>query len=74
MDALEDILIGLFELRREQLHDGLTPQDVALWDSLNNLRLITAVEERFGVRFSMAEIESIDSLGRLRALLAEHGA
>jgi acyl carrier protein len=31
------------------------------WDSLAHLTLVTAVEEEFGVRFTMDEIESIET-------------
>lgn len=37
------------------------------WDSLNHLRLITAVEEAFGVKLTMAQIQSITTAGELEA-------
>ncbi len=40
-----------------------------VWDSLNHLRLIMAVEEEFGVRFDSDEIVQIDSLSRFQTLL-----
>ena len=55
-----------------QIADTLTAEEVELWDSLNHLKLVTAVEEAFGVQLSMEEIEAIDSVGRLRATLAQH--
>lgn len=47
------------------------PQTTASWDSLAHLSIITAVEERFGVRFSMTEIRNIDTFGSLAKALAE---
>lgn len=35
------------------------------WDSLNHLRLITAVEETFGVKLTMAQIQGITTAGEL---------
>ena len=52
-----------------QILAQLTPDDVALWDSLNHLRLITAVETEFGVKFSMNDIQSIDSISKLDELI-----
>ncbi|HLT89987.1 MAG TPA: acyl carrier protein [Woeseiaceae bacterium] len=37
------------------------------WDSLNHLRLITAVEEAFGVKLTMAEIQAITRAAELEA-------
>jgi acyl carrier protein len=44
------------------------------WDSFNHLRLMTAVEEEFGIQFSMDEIEGIETAGQLEALLETHQA
>ncbi len=70
-DRLNEIVADIFEIDLQDLKDDLTSDDIELWDSLNHLRLITAVEEGLGVRFSMGEIESIDSIGALRRLVAE---
>ncbi|HYH23127.1 MAG TPA: acyl carrier protein [Azospirillum sp.] len=69
-DPLHEIVADLLDLNVEAVTDDLTPEDAPLWDSLTNLKLVTAVEARFGVRFSMDEILSIRSVGTLRALVA----
>lgn len=68
---LAELVAELFDLDPGIVKDELTPEDVELWDSLNHLRLVTAVEQEFGVRFSTAEIESITSFGALRALIEQ---
>ncbi len=40
------------------------------WDSLNHLAVIAAVERRFGVELSLAELRDADSVPALAALLA----
>ena len=35
------------------------------WDSLNHLRIITAVEQAFAVTLSMREIEAVTDVGQL---------
>ncbi len=42
-------------------------ETVAGWDSLGHLRLITAVEEAFGVRFQMERIPQLVSPSLLRS-------
>jgi len=47
-------------------------EDIDEWDSLNHLRIITAVEQQYRVSLSMDEIESIDSIQRLKELILLH--
>jgi len=68
-EQLQQLLCDLLDLEPGDVHPGLARDEVDGWDSLNHLRLITAVEETFAVKFSMDEIESVDGIGRLRDLL-----
>ena len=70
-DKLTEIVAELFELEPAAVNDALTPEDVELWDSMNHLRLISAVEEEFQIKLSMKEIESIRSLATLKALIEQ---
>ena len=69
-DRLVEILNDVFDLEPEEISDDLTPDDVPLWDSLNHLKLITAVEQAFGIQFSMDVVQGIDSIGKLQAAIA----
>jgi acyl carrier protein len=65
-EVMADILeVQAGELSRETVRDGHPT-----WDSFNHLRLMTAIEEEFGVQFSMDEIESIETAGQLDDLLS----
>ena len=66
---LAEIAAEIFFLDEDEVKPELTPDDVALWDSLNHLRLITAVETEFGIKFSMNDIQSIDSISKLDELV-----
>lgn len=68
---LVEIVAELFDLDTAAVGAALTPEDVELWDSMNHLRLVSAVEEEFQVKLSMQEIESIRSLGTLQALIEQ---
>jgi len=71
-DKLNEIFADMFDLDLSEVGDDLTPQDVELWDSLNHLKLVTAIEETFRITFSMEEVNAIDSLRKLRVLVKEH--
>lgn len=70
-EKLAELVAELFDLDPDAVRDELTPEDVELWDSLNHLRLVTAVEHEFGIKLSTADIESITSLGVLRNLIEQ---
>jgi len=60
------VLAVILEVPREAISDGFSPDDCETWDSVRHLRLVLAIEERFGVTFDEAEIEHLTSL---RAIL-----
>ena len=69
-DRLVEILNDVYDLEPEEISDAMTPDDVSLWDSLNHLKLITAVEQTFDIQFSMDTVQGIDSIGKLQAPIA----
>jgi acyl carrier protein len=67
-----EIYSKLTDLFRELFADDsivLTPQttadDIEGWDSFNHISVIVAVETRFGVKMSTAEIENLANVGAL---------
>lgn len=41
------------------------PEDVNGWDSLGHLRLVTALQEQFGVEFEVNEVMDMDSVQKI---------
>lgn len=68
------ILCDILDLEPDQIRPDLHCDEVESWDSLNALRIVTAVEEAFQVRLAMSEIQEIHAVGDLNALLQAHGA
>ena len=73
-DKIARIAAELFQLDVEAVKLDLTPDDVAAWDSLNHLKLITAVESEFSIRLTMNQIRKIESLADLAEAASETGA
>jgi acyl carrier protein len=63
---LREVMAEVFGLDPGQIGDGFARGGVASWDSLGHLRLITALEEAFGLRFTMKEVGELDRFGKLR--------
>ena len=49
--------------------EQLSAKDVEEWDSLSHVSLVLAVEETFGVRFRVGEVESAKNVGELADLI-----
>ncbi len=47
----------------------LTADDVEDWDSLKHIRLVLSVEQAFHIRFSAAEISSLNNVGEFATLI-----
>jgi len=42
-----------------------TADDVEEWDSLTHIQIIVAIEKRFGIKFSTAEINGFKNVGEM---------
>ena len=60
-----DLMHDIFDDDDIQYADSLTAEDVEEWDSLSNVRFIVSIEQAFGIRFSVGEIEGFKNVGEL---------
>ena len=68
-DALKQVLLRELELDDWDFQDSTTADMVQGWDSLSHARIISAVEDAFGIRFETAEIVRLRNVGQLQALI-----
>ena len=66
------VFSNLFDIDQEEIRDDSSPENVALWDSLNHLRMVTEMEKIFQVRFTMKEIRSMITFGKIQEVLRFH--
>jgi acyl carrier protein len=72
-DAALAWLAELFEAPADSLSPD-TPRDaIATWDSLGQLLLMSALDERFGIRLSQGEANGLRAVGDVLGLLRRHG-
>jgi acyl carrier protein len=48
-----------------EINDELSATDVDGWDSLTHMLIITDIEELFGVKFKLKELNKLNNLGNL---------
>jgi len=68
-EALKKVILKQLELDDWDIQDETTAGMVPGWDSLSHARIISAVENAFGVRFKTSEIVRLRNVGQLQALL-----
>ena len=80
MQTEQDIYVGLNEVFRDVFDDEsisvvahTTADDIEDWDSLEHIRLIAAVERRFGVRFKMGEVSTMKNVGEMVSIIKDRG-
>ena len=64
---IEEILRELLKNENITLTTETTAKDVDGWDSLTNMRLITAIEKHYNIRFGLREILKFKHVGDLCA-------
>jgi acyl carrier protein len=66
-------LQGIFDnvfMEEVKIRPELAAKDVEEWDSLTHVSLVLAIEEQFGLRFKVGEVESAKNVGDLANLIA----
>ena len=65
LKRLKTIFLDTFTDDNCEFSPEATQQDVGDWDSLNQIRLLTAIEQEFGFQFDIGEIEYLTSVSAL---------
>ncbi len=76
MDAeaqLRMLMAELLNVDAKEISDTSSPLTLPAWDSLNHLKLIVTIEERFGVTFTTPEVEDIANYADLKHALQAKG-
>jgi acyl carrier protein len=69
-DRIREVMAEVLEVPPASIRQDFSRADAPLWDSLNHLRLVTALEETFAVRFTMREIGELVRFDRICGAIA----
>lgn len=70
---LQRLIAEVLEIPADHVRPELQREEIPEWDSLNHLRLITAIESELGVSFTMEQIVAISSVADLEAATRRDG-
>jgi acyl carrier protein len=65
IEKLTAIFHEVFNDNSIVLQDEMTANDVENWDSLTHMLMITKVEEVFGIKFKLKELNKLKKVGDL---------
>lgn len=68
-EQLKEILISVLKHDDFEMRDDLTAADVDGWDSLSHAMIIMEIENHFGVKFSLREINKLSDMASLLNLI-----
>ncbi|MBO5504835.1 MAG: acyl carrier protein [Lachnospiraceae bacterium] len=64
-EQLNEVFRDVFDDESITVNDATTSNDIEEWDSLEHINLIAAVEQEFGMRFSMGQVVSMKNVGEM---------
>ena len=68
---LNEVFQDVFDDEEITVNDATTADDIEDWDSLEHINLIVAVENAFGVKFSMGEVNGMKNVGEMVDIISK---
>ncbi len=68
-ERMNEVFRDVFDDEDIEVTDETTADDIEDWDSLEHINLVNAMEEEFGVKFTMGEIVSLKNVGEMADLI-----
>lgn len=68
---VRDIMADTLNIDESELPEDISQQSYSRWTSLYQMTLLMALEEHFGVTFSMNEMSAMTSLSKIVELLRQ---
>ena len=57
------IVAAVMNVDAARIDRSLSPDTIGTWDSLRHVQLVLALEEAFGIQFTVDDIESMGTIG-----------
>ena len=73
LSEVKDLIASTFSIPLESVADNSSGQTIEQWDSVGHINLVMAVEQKFGVSFTMDEIMQLRDVGAICRAVTEKG-
>lgn len=64
-ERLNQVFQDVFDDDSITVNPETTSEDIEDWDSLEHINLVAAVEQEFGVKFTMAQVVGMKNVGEM---------
>ncbi len=68
-ERIQTIFRELFDDPGLTVHTTTTADDIEEWDSLSHVNLVLQIEQEFGIRFALGEMQALKNVGDMLALI-----
>ena len=72
-ERLNSVFRDFFDDEDIELGEDTTADDIEDWDSLSHITLMSAVEDEFGLRFTMGEVSGMKNVGEMAEIIKKRG-
>lgn len=69
LESIRDILVSVIKHEDFELKDELNATEVSGWDSLSHITIISEIENKFGIRFKLKELNKLKNISTLVELI-----
>lgn len=70
-ERIYSIVSRVLKVPVKSINDSSSPDTIETWDSLQHLNLILALEEEYGLQFSVDQISAMQSAGSIVAIVRD---
>lgn len=71
MQDVQGIFQDIFDDPELVIADATQSDDIEDWDSMNHINLVSAIEKKFGIRFALGELQSLNNVGAMVDLMMQ---
>ena len=68
-ETLNGVSQDVFDDESITVNEATTAEDIDDWDSLEHINLIAAVEQEFGMKFSMGQVVTMKNVGEMADII-----
>jgi len=69
MVQMQEIFRDVFEDNSIVISDDTNAEDIDEWDSFNHINLVSAIEQKFGIKFALGELQELENVGDMIKLM-----
>lgn len=70
--ALTEAFRDVFDDDQLEIVPETRAEDIDEWDSLTNIQLLVAIEQKLGIRFTSSEVGDLRNVGELVEVIRKH--